>query len=53
MLGLARRVGAKFLASTSEVYGDPEENPQREIYNGSVNTTELEAYDEGREHPKR
>ena len=31
MLGLARRVGAKILlASTSEVYGDPEINPQPE-----------------------
>ena len=33
MLGLARRVGAKLLfASTSEVYGDPEVNPQNENY---------------------
>tara|TARA_A100001388_G_C28695067_1_gene463252 strand:- start:98 stop:1036 length:939 start_codon:yes stop_codon:yes gene_type:complete len=50
MLGLAKRVGAKFLlASTSEVYGDPEENPQREIYNGSVNTTGIRScYDEGK-----
>ena len=39
MLGLARRVKADFLlASTSEIYGDPEINPQSEDYRGSVNT---------------
>ena len=39
MLGLAKRVGAKILlASTSEVYGDPEVHPQTESYKGSVNT---------------
>ena len=50
MLGLAKRVGAKFLlASTSEVYGDPEENPQKESYKGSVNTTGIRScYDEGK-----
>ncbi len=50
MLGLAKRVGAKFLlASTSEVYGDPEEHPQTESYNGSVNTTGIRScYDEGK-----
>ena len=38
MLGLARRVKAKFLlASTSEIYGDPEIHPQPESYKGSVN----------------
>jgi len=37
-LELARRAGAKFLlASTSEVYGDPIEHPQRESYWGNVN----------------
>jgi dTDP-glucose 4,6-dehydratase len=37
-LELARRDGAKFLlASTSEVYGDPLEHPQRESYWGNVN----------------
>ena len=37
-LGLAKYKGAKFLlASTSEVYGDPLENPQRETYFGNVN----------------
>lgn len=37
-LGLALAKGAKyFLASTSEVYGDPEQHPQRESYWGNVN----------------
>jgi dTDP-glucose 4,6-dehydratase len=37
-LGLARAKGAAFLlASTSEVYGDPEVSPQREDYWGHVN----------------
>jgi dTDP-glucose 4,6-dehydratase len=37
-LGLARAKGAKFLlASTSEVYGDPEVHPQPETYRGLVN----------------
>jgi dTDP-glucose 4,6-dehydratase len=37
-LGLAKARGAKFLlASTSEVYGDPEVNPQPEDYWGHVN----------------
>ena len=37
-LGLAREKGARFLlASTSEVYGDPEVHPQREDYWGNVN----------------
>ena len=37
-LGLARAKGARFfLASTSEVYGDPEEHPQTESYWGRVN----------------
>ena len=50
MLGLAKRIGAKFLlASTSEIYGDPEEHPQRESYRGSVNTTGIRScYDEGK-----
>jgi dTDP-glucose 4,6-dehydratase len=39
MLGLAKHHGARFLlASTSEVYGDPEINPQPEEYRGNVNT---------------
>ena len=50
MLGLAKRTGAKFLlASTSEVYGDPEITPQIESYKGSVNTTGVRScYDEGK-----
>ncbi len=37
-LGLAKFKRARFLlASTSEVYGDPEEHPQRETYWGNVN----------------
>ena len=49
MLGLAKRVKARFLlTSTSEVYGDPEENPQRETYWGHVNPIGPRAcYDEG------
>ena len=38
-LGLARAKGARFLlASTSEVYGDPEVHPQPETYVGKVNS---------------
>ena len=50
MLGLAKRVRAKILqASTSEVYGDPKEHPQKESYWGHVNPTGLRAcYDEGK-----
>ena len=50
MLGLARRVGARFLlASTSEVYGDPEIHPQPESYRGCVNTIgPRSCYDEGK-----
>ena len=50
MLGLARRVGARLLlASTSEVYGDPEVHPQSENYWGSVNPIGLRScYDEGK-----
>ena len=50
MLGLAKRVKADFLlASTSEVYGDPEINPHSENYKGSVNTTGIRScYDEGK-----
>ncbi|AFZ44092.1 NAD-dependent epimerase/dehydratase [Halothece sp. PCC 7418] len=40
MLGLAKRVKARFLlASTSEVYGDPEVHPQPEEYRGNVSCT--------------
>jgi UDP-glucuronate decarboxylase len=50
MLGLAKRVKAKFfLASTSEVYGDPDVHPQREDYWGNVNPIGIRAcYDEGK-----
>ncbi len=38
-LGVAMAKGAKFfLASTSEIYGDPLEHPQRETYVGNVDT---------------
>lgn len=38
VLGLAKAKGARFvLASTSEVYGDPLEHPQKETYWGNVN----------------
>ena len=50
LLRLAERHGASFLqASTSEVYGDPEQHPQREDYWGHVNCTGPRAcYDEGK-----
>jgi UDP-glucuronate decarboxylase len=50
MLGLAKRVKARFLlASTSEVYGDPEVHPQVEEYRGSVNPIGIRScYDEGK-----
>lgn len=50
MLGLAKRVGARILqASTSEIYGDPEINPQKEEYWGHVNTIGVRScYDEGK-----
>lgn len=50
MLGLCKRVGAKFLlASTSEVYGDPLEHPQKETYWGNVNPIgPRSCYDEGK-----
>ena len=50
MLGLAKRLGAQLLlASTSDIYGDPEVHPQHEDYNGCVNTTGIRScYDEGK-----
>ncbi|WP_009633711.1 UDP-glucuronic acid decarboxylase family protein [Synechocystis sp. PCC 7509] len=50
MLGLAKRVKARFLlASTSEVYGDPEVHPQTEDYHGNVNPIGIRScYDEGK-----
>ncbi|XP_078435460.1 UDP-glucuronic acid decarboxylase 1-like [Wolffia australiana] len=50
MLGMAKRIGARFLlTSTSEVYGDPLEHPQKETYWGNVNPIgERSCYDEGK-----
>jgi UDP-glucuronate decarboxylase len=50
MLGLAKRIKARILqASTSEVYGDPQVNPQVETYWGNVNPIgERACYDEGK-----
>jgi len=50
MLGLAKRLKVKILqASTSEVYGDPLEHPQRETYWGNVNPIGPRAcYDEAK-----
>ena len=50
MLGLAKRLRVPiFQASTSEVYGDPEEHPQREEYWGRVNPIgPRSCYDEGK-----
>ncbi|APB32699.1 UDP-glucuronate decarboxylase [Gloeomargarita lithophora Alchichica-D10] len=52
LLELARRRGAQFfLASTSEVYGDPLEHPQREDYWGHVNCTgPRSVYDEAKRY---
>jgi UDP-glucuronate decarboxylase len=49
-LGLAKRVRARvFLASTSEVYGDPTVHPQDESYWGNVNPIgRRSCYDEGK-----
>ncbi|HZU79691.1 MAG TPA: UDP-glucuronic acid decarboxylase family protein [Acidimicrobiales bacterium] len=51
-LELAHDRGARFLlASTSEVYGDPEEHPQREEYWGHVNPVgPRSVYDEGKRY---
>jgi UDP-glucuronate decarboxylase len=50
LLGIAKRVGARFLlASTSEVYGDPDVHPQPETYWGNCNPIgERSMYDEGK-----
>lgn len=50
LLEIAKKYNSKFLqSSTSEVYGDPLENPQRETYRGNVNTYGPRAcYDEGK-----
>lgn len=50
MLMLAKKFGARFLfASTSEIYGDPKEHPQKETYWGNVNPNGIRAcYDESK-----
>ncbi len=50
VLGFAKKYNARILqASTSEVYGDPLEHPQKESYRGNVNTIGPRAcYDEGK-----
>ncbi len=50
VLGIAKRTGARILqASTSEVYGDPKEHPQKESYWGNVNPIGIRScYDEGK-----
>jgi len=50
MLGIAKKTKARILqASTSEIYGDPLEHPQKETYWGNVNTIGLRScYDEGK-----
>ena len=50
LLELAKKVNAKILqASTSEIYGDPKEHPQKETYNGNVNPVGIRScYDEGK-----
>jgi UDP-glucuronate decarboxylase len=50
MLGLAKRIKARILqASTSEVYGDPHQHPQKETYWGNVNPIGIRScYDEGK-----
>ena len=50
LLGLAKRTGAKILqASTSEIYGDPLEHPQKETHWGNVNPIGIRScYDEGK-----
>lgn len=50
VLELAKKNNAKILqASTSEIYGDPLEHPQNELYKGNVNPIGIRAcYDEGK-----
>lgn len=50
LLELAKRTGARLLqASTSEIYGDPKETPQKETYWGNVNPIGIRScYDEGK-----
>ena len=50
ILNVAKKMGSRIvIASTSEVYGDPNVNPQPETYRGNVNTLGPRAcYDEGK-----
>ena len=50
MLDLAKKINAKFLfTSTSEVYGNPKEHPQKESYFGYVNPIGIRScYEEGK-----
>ena len=50
LLGMAKRLNIPILqASTSEIYGDPKENPQKENYWGNVNPIgPRSCYDEGK-----
>ena len=50
ILGLAKRNKARILlSSTSEIYGNPEEHPQKEEYFGNVNPNGIRScYDEGK-----
>lgn len=50
MLGLAKRIKSKILlSSTSEIYGQPKEHPQKENYWGNVNPIGIRScYDEGK-----
>lgn len=50
LLELAKKYSAKFLqTSTSEIYGDPNEHPQKENYWGNVNPIGIRScYDEGK-----
>lgn len=52
LLELARKESSKFLfASTSEVYGDPQQHPQKENYWGNVNPNGVRAcYDESKRY---
>jgi UDP-glucuronate decarboxylase len=50
LLHLANETGARIIqASTSEIYGDPTQSPQKEIYWGNVNPIGIRScYDEGK-----
>jgi UDP-glucuronate decarboxylase len=50
LLEIAKKHNARILlTSTSEIYGDPKEHPQKETYRGNVNTIGIRScYDEGK-----